>query len=151
MPMLEEDLLQMARQFRPPTEAQPPMAPEQVPMDMPMGDFPMEDMPMDMGAEVLPEFAMVMDIDGGLAILQDNNGRVLRVPLEAFPIPPEPGMNLVQAVVVDIADGVMVVDVGGMTMDLPMDSLMADFEIGEYFWLPEPPSSPEDMNVPIEF
>jgi hypothetical protein len=170
MPMRsgEEELLNMVKGRNPMAPpAGPPTGPPgggmppEMPMDMgpqggppmpPPGEMPMEAPPMgsemapqDMGA--LPQTATVMAVEGEEVVLQDDSGKMRRVPIGAFPIPPQEGMQMVQAVVGDINNGVMTALVGPeqVPIELPIDNLTMPFNPGDMFWMPEPPQAPDSF------
>ena len=96
----------------------------------------------------LPGSAVVMEVAEGSVIVQDDTGQMRKVPLEAFPIPPTEGMPLVQAVVVEAGDGFIIAqaETVGERVEIPTDALMMEFNVGDYFWLPEPPADPEQLS-----
>jgi hypothetical protein len=143
----EDELLDVVR-GRNPMEPPGPEGPMDMPPDMPPEMPP--DMPMDMepgGDMNVPKSAVVMQLEGDMVVLQAESGEMIRLPMDAFPIPPQEGMQMVQAVVEDIRDGMIFAAVGPTQepVELPIDSVQVPLEIGFYFWMPEMPSRPEDM------
>ncbi len=114
-----------------------PGPPPDAPMDM---DMPMEPQGMD-----LPETAVVMEVGPDEATLQLDSGETISVPLHSFPIPPSEGMRLVRAEVIEITGDMMIAEAGGQQVDFSLNELNDVFEIGDYFWLPEPPTTPDMM------
>lgn len=144
----EDELLDIVR------GSNPMMPPQDEMMDMPpemppgMEDPMMDPMEMEPGGDMnLPKSATVVEVQGNMVMLEADNGMPIKLSIDAFPIPPQEGMVMVQAVVEDISDGTMMASVNGMPVDLPLDGLQANFEIGDYFWMPEPPAGPEDLDM----
>jgi hypothetical protein len=76
-------------------------------------------------------------------VIQSDDGEKRSIPMDAFPVMPSEGMMLVQAIVMDVSEGGLVVDVQGEMLDLPADNM--NFEVGEYVWVPELPASPDQL------
>lgn len=119
----------------------PDMGPPMPPPDQ-MGP-PMEE-PMEEMTD-LPESAQVLAIEGNDVVLQTDDGERRRVPMDAFPVVPTEGMIMVQAIVMEITPEMVIVDVGGEMVDFPADN--ANFEVGEYVWVPELPTSPDQLQL----
>ncbi len=135
----------------PPEMGMPGMGPEMPPEmgmmpEMGMPGMPeMDPMMENMAAPDLPEEATVESVEGDVAILMAENGQRLEVPLAAFPIEPREGMRLFQATVADKTDQGIVVMVAGEQIEIPNSQLQEEFEIGDYFWMPEPPKSADKL------
>lgn len=94
---------------------------------------------------VLPERATVMEMRGDTVVIQDDNGQMLRLPVDVFPFVPTEGMRLAQAVVVESTEDAIVAQVDGETVEIPADEVTMPFDVGDFFWMPEPPAGPEDL------
>lgn len=151
----EDELLQMVQGRDPMAGAGPPMPGQGPPMEGPPMDqmMPMEppmdqmEPPMDdMLDQSLPQTGRVADIKGGTVHVIDENGTELQVPIDGFPFPPEVGMELVRAEVMSIEGDTMTAQLSttGETVTLPMEMLKADFNQGEFFWMPAPPEAPPE-------
>jgi hypothetical protein len=148
----EDELVRMV-QGRNPMEAPPGME-EEMPVDGPPGPppGPPEGMPEDMapsGEMDLPKSAVVMEVQGNTVVLQSESGKMIKIPMADFPIPPQEGMQMVQAIVEDVRDGMLVALVGDQKtpVELPMEGMQGQFDVGDYFWMPAPPAGPEDLNM----
>ncbi len=112
---------------------------------------PTEEDPGGIGPE-LPTYATVMDASGDSIVLQCDKGEVLRVHKEAFPFEPREGMHLMRAMVVEVTDDTVIARVGeerGM-VDIPTSRLDEDFDVGDFFWMPEPPTPPDEIEPEAE-
>ncbi len=151
----EDQLAQMVRSRNPmmppgPPDM-PPGAPPSAPQDMMMEEpMPPEIMQEQQMEPDLPKTATVMEVQGGTVILKDETGKTRKVPIGDFPIPPQEGMQMVQAVVGEIHDGMMVALVGPeqTPVELPTEGLQGTFEQGDYFWMPAPPSAAPTGEAP---
>ncbi len=121
--------------------------PEGVGMEPPMSPDEFNIEPGITDEEGLPNTATVVGFEGNTVILRDEAGETLKVPLEAFPVPPEEGMELSRAVVSEVTGDVVVALVGQeqSLVEIPVAELQDEFNVGDYFWMPQPPSSPEMM------
>ncbi len=154
----EDDLMKMLQSDNPmDVDAQPipndleMMLPENVMGNMPVvnGEMPPDTLPPGQEEEIapsdLPEEATVESVDSGYVVLIADNGQRLEVPLEAFPIPPKEGMVLYQATVAEkTKTGIMAV-VRGEQIEIKDKQLQQEFEVGDYFWMPEPPKSADKL------
>lgn len=141
-------------------EPQMPMgqAPEGMP-PMPEGPMPGGPMPggpppppgMEPGMEQnIPTEAMVLSIEGEEVTLETNTGEVINLPMAAFPVDPEVGMTLESAEVVMVSNGTVIANVGidNVEVELETDMLQMPFNVGDMFWMPTSPVSPEAMAGP---
>lgn len=137
----------------PPEMAGPPSGPLHPPeMGEPMMEEPMmEEMPMDMGMpggeEELPSRGTIVAVDADTVTIVDEFGAELVLPTEALPFAPEEGMDVVQAEVVDTDETGIVAQLVDFPdqITLPYESLESDFQLGDLFWMPAPPSTPDMM------
>lgn len=137
-----------------------PVRPGPAPEEGPGGPFP--DMPDEMAAPPmppegmqaeggeegqLPTSAAVMEVTGEHVVIIDDTGEQRRIPLDAFPIEPREGMLLERAMVVEVGDGKIFVRVGEErgVIEISKHRLQRDFEVGDFFWMPEPPKPPEGV------
>ena len=153
----EDELLKMVRGRNPmdlpemPDEEMmmdegPPMAPPDMPPDMGMEDQMMPEAPPQAD---IPQSATVEEIRGSTVVLTSETGQPIELPLGAFPIPPQEGMRMVQAEVMDVGDGVIIAMVGNQEVELPLSEASEPFNVGDYFWLPEPPASPDEFTEQV--
>ncbi len=157
----EDELLRMV-QGRNPMEGPPGMEqgmPDGMPPGMEQGmppgpppEMPVDGPPEDMapsGEMDLPKSAVVMEVQGNTVVLQAESGKMIKIPMADFPIPPQEGMQMVQAIVEDVRDGMLVALVGDQQtpVELPMEGMQGQFDVGDYFWMPAPPAGPEDLNM----
>ncbi len=99
------------------------------------------------GIPDLPETATVEKVKGDVVHIVDDNGEQIQLPLDAFPFNPTEGMSLKRSIVVESTDNALVVQVGedADLIEIPTDNIMADFKVGEYFWMPAPPAGPDEL------
>jgi len=149
--MLEEQMMGMPIEQLPdemPNMGEPPM------MSDPMMEEQMVDAPAEpMLDESMPQSATVSAIEGNEVVLVDENGQELKLPIEAFPVMPIEGMDLVQSVVVEMNPESITAMVGmqGEIIDIPLDEVQTPFNVGDLFWMPAPPATPEMMGAePME-
>jgi len=137
----EDELVNMVRGRNPMMAPGPPEGPPGgPPADMMPPEPPPQEPMMEQPVEPeLPATATVMEIQGDTVILQDETGKMRKIPISDFPIPPQEGMQMVQATVENITDGMMTVAVGPekVPVDLPANE---NFAVGDLFWMPAPPS-----------
>ena len=171
----EDEMMRRLRGGNPMDIQGPPMPPDAGPMPpmppgemgAPMGDPMMGDPMMDqmqdpmmqdpMMDEVameasLPQTAVVDRIEGDSVTVTTEDGRTIQLPMSAFPIPPGEGMSLMQATVADVTDSGILVMVEGEQIEIPQAQLMAEFNIGDYFWMPmDVPTAPDELiDIPME-
>jgi hypothetical protein len=128
-----------------------PMLPEEEelrtmpgPPGPPSGQMPMPDTMNEMAPPGgIPEQATVEGIEGNTVHVKTAQGQSLKIPIDAFVFPPEPGMKLVKAEVVEVREDVMVIMVAEAPIEVPV---IEGFNEGEFIWLPEPPTSPEGLH-----
>lgn len=135
-----------------PLGAGPEGMPEGPPMPEGMQEgppVPPEAMPGD-GAEEgqLPENAAVTDVQDKHVVIIDDIGETRRIPKEAFAVEPHEGMLLTRAIVTQIGDGIVFAKVGDEhgVVEISKSKLGSEFEVGDFFWMPEPPKPPEGLS-----